>query len=1082
MTYETINDATTMRGMDSTMGRIDQYELLRELGGGGFGTVYLAKDTVAGIEVAVKGLPPIIRNNAEELERIRENFALVSRLHHPYIAAALHLQLAREVHYASEDVRQKLRVMPGDTLMVMEYAPGVTLSKWRKQFPGGRVPLEQAIQLVWQVAQALDYAHEQHILHRDVKPSNIMVETKPDGEMVARLLDFGLAAEIRSSMGRVSREIRDTSGTRPYMAPEQWEGRKQGPATDQYALAVLLCELLTGEVPFASVFETGDPVVMMTAVCNREVELPVDCPCQIALRRALAKNPLNRFANCMEFVEAAAENKLELRQDGDSQVRNEYKETVPRREYVNSSLSRLWGGKSHLAIAGLVLSVIAVVGGIFWFLQRQQQLAKARRYARIVAEQNREAERREAERKSDEERKIVERRKSQKEAKEKAETDHNKNTEKTLQFISAYETGKYDAAARLMGSINSDSAEVQFDIAKMYENGWGVTKDDVEAVRWYRKAAEQGYDKAQNNLGVKCRDGRGTERDLAEALRWFRRAAEQGDAISQSNIGAMYRDGNGVKRSYPEAIRWFRMAADQGDALAQFYMAGMYFAGWGVAEDANEGVKWLRKAVNQNSVEAQYVLGLCYATGNGIVKDLSEAAKWYRKAAEQGNMAAQNELGLCYEDGKGVTQDKQEAVHWYRKAAEQGFARSQTHLGRMYLFGVGVTKNYADALHWLQISARQEDAGAQYILGTMYVNGLGVAKDYSKAVEFFRRAAEQANASAQNRLGLMYFNGEGVTKNFTEAALWFRKAAEQENAEAQGNLGVMYVNGWGVEKDLHEAVKWFRKAANQNNADAQYHLGLCYANGNGVAKNLQEAEKWCRKAAEQGNTKAQKALEELSALGSVDGEDQLKHRTDKETSEVKRCAEEEVVAAKDQSHEEARESEPRKEECTLCGGTGVVDCSRCKGSGTIVVYGHEPCPICSDGERRGYVKRRVKCERCGGRGQITRRCGTCRGKGFVRGSGVDVFGKRRLDTRETCSSCGGSGKGYPQPCQNCFGGSGEVEVWQTCGRCRGSGKVSRGNGETCPNCSGKGKFKCDRCSGRGFTYRPKEANNSTISK
>ena len=134
----TINDAATMRGsMDSALGRIDQYELVRELGGGGFGTVYLARDVVAGIDVAVKGLPPIIRNNAEELERIRENFALVSRLHHPYIAAALHLQLAREVCYSSEDVRQKFRVLSGDTLMVMEYAPGVTLPKWRKQFPGG---------------------------------------------------------------------------------------------------------------------------------------------------------------------------------------------------------------------------------------------------------------------------------------------------------------------------------------------------------------------------------------------------------------------------------------------------------------------------------------------------------------------------------------------------------------------------------------------------------------------------------------------------------------------------------------------------------------------------------------------------------------------------------------------------------------------------------------------------------------------------------------------------------------------------------------------------------------------------------
>ena len=245
MGEDTLNSAKTMRpGGENSIGRIDQYELLKELGGGGFGTVYLARDTVGGIEVAVKGLPPIVKNNREELENIRANFALVSRLTHTNIAKALVLHPAKDVYYSSEDVRQKLRVLSGDTLMVMEYAPGVTLSQWRKQFQGRRVPLDKAIEVVRQMASALDYAHGQKIVHRDIKPANIMVETKPDGKVVARVLDFGLAAEIRSSMGRISQEVHDTSGTRPYMAPEQWSGERQDAATDQYSLAVLLHELL----------------------------------------------------------------------------------------------------------------------------------------------------------------------------------------------------------------------------------------------------------------------------------------------------------------------------------------------------------------------------------------------------------------------------------------------------------------------------------------------------------------------------------------------------------------------------------------------------------------------------------------------------------------------------------------------------------------------------------------------------------------------------------------------------------------------------------------------------------------------
>ena len=306
------NDVTMVSGRGKPLGHIDQYELLRELGGGGFGCVYLAKDSVAGVEVAVKGLPPEVRHNKEEIERIRENFALVSRLHHPNIAAALVLHPVVKAEYASRDVAEKLRVFERDTMMVMEYAPGVTLSQWCKQFPERKVPVETATHIVRQIASALDYAHGEKIVHRDVKPANVMIETKTDGSLVARVLDFGLAAEIRSSMGRVSREIRDTSGTRPYMAPEQWRGAKQGPATDQYALGVIFYELMTGVVPFASAFECGDPMIMLTALTTQAVEIPSDLPKEMrnALERVFAKAPEERFASCADFITALGGGKV----------------------------------------------------------------------------------------------------------------------------------------------------------------------------------------------------------------------------------------------------------------------------------------------------------------------------------------------------------------------------------------------------------------------------------------------------------------------------------------------------------------------------------------------------------------------------------------------------------------------------------------------------------------------------------------------------------------------------------------------------------------------------------------------------
>ncbi|MBO7222763.1 MAG: protein kinase, partial [Kiritimatiellae bacterium] len=298
----------TMRGdtKEGTLGRIDQYDIIRYLGGGGFGVVYLVRDTLSNVEYAIKTLHPLLKSNPEEMENLRSQFKLVSKLNHSHIASAMYLHPVKEVVYANEDVRKDLRLSSGDFVMVMKYAPGVTLSQWRKQFHNAQVSVDYAIGICSHVAAALDYAHSEKIIHRDIKPSNIMVETREDGTTIARVLDFGLAAEIRSSMSRVSTEKGDTSGTRPYMAPEQWQGKKQGPATDQYALACMFYELVSGAVPFAGAFETGDSVIMTSAVKN---ELPdsldeLTADQNNAVLKALSKDMKQRFDSCGDLIAA----------------------------------------------------------------------------------------------------------------------------------------------------------------------------------------------------------------------------------------------------------------------------------------------------------------------------------------------------------------------------------------------------------------------------------------------------------------------------------------------------------------------------------------------------------------------------------------------------------------------------------------------------------------------------------------------------------------------------------------------------------------------------------------------------------
>jgi len=399
MDAPTIVDSTDESPGD-ILGRIDQYEILEELGTGGFGSVYRARDKVSRTFVAVKGLPSQVKDSEDEMANIRDNFALVSKLFHPNIAAALVLHQAAEVDYADDELARKLNVRPGQTLMVMQYAPGVTLTKWRRQFPGGKVPLEKAIEVTRQIAAALDFAHKNKIIHRDVKSSNVMVETQPNGSFTARVLDFGLAAEVRSSMNRTSQGgVTDKSGTRQYMAPEQWKGKRQAAATDQYALAALFYELITGAIPFASAFECGDAVVMLTAVTTQEPDIPADLPkpVRLALAKSLAKTPEERFATCADFV-AALEGK---RIGGET--------SFPL--------------KKAAIIAGIAATVLA--GGIWgWQVNQQRQ---AEEHAKIIAiqEQERkakaEAERIAAAQKAEQERKIKE--ENERLAAEKAEKE-----------------------------------------------------------------------------------------------------------------------------------------------------------------------------------------------------------------------------------------------------------------------------------------------------------------------------------------------------------------------------------------------------------------------------------------------------------------------------------------------------------------------------------------------------------------------------------------------------------------------------------------------------------------------------------
>ena len=289
---------------DKPVAVIDQFEILQRLGEGGFGAVFLARDTVSKTLVAIKGLPREINRHQAERENLRKNFALITRLHHPNVASPLVLHPAEKVQYLDDLVESMLQIHKGDFFLVMEYARGKTLMEWCRSLR--QFDLTLIGNVVEQIAQALDYAHSLSILHRDIKPNNILVNESKDGKLEVKVLDFGLAAELKMSMNRLECEPVGVSGTLPYMAPEQWRGEKQGVGTDVYSLSVVAFELLQGTVPFASAFKTGDTRLMYSVVLNAEEEYPrgIWREMREVLHRGLAKKARNRYFSCADFANA----------------------------------------------------------------------------------------------------------------------------------------------------------------------------------------------------------------------------------------------------------------------------------------------------------------------------------------------------------------------------------------------------------------------------------------------------------------------------------------------------------------------------------------------------------------------------------------------------------------------------------------------------------------------------------------------------------------------------------------------------------------------------------------------------------
>ncbi len=262
--------------------QLGNYRLVEMIGKGGMAAVYRATQPSVNRDVAIKIMSPSLTENEAFVQRFKNEAQVIANLEHAYILPVY--------DFGEED---------NLLFIVMRYLPSGSLADIIGEKPDG-IPLDRAITIFNQIGEALDYAHSKGIIHRDLKPGNILL----DGRGTAYLSDFGIAKQIEGAENLTG--TGGVVGTPSHMAPEQGLGEKLDGRSDQYAMGVILFEMLTGRLPFTA----ENPMALMLKHINEPTPSPrlfnnsIPAPVESVILRLLSKEPDERYASAGEMVKA----------------------------------------------------------------------------------------------------------------------------------------------------------------------------------------------------------------------------------------------------------------------------------------------------------------------------------------------------------------------------------------------------------------------------------------------------------------------------------------------------------------------------------------------------------------------------------------------------------------------------------------------------------------------------------------------------------------------------------------------------------------------------------------------------------
>jgi len=486
--------------------------------------------------------------------------------------------------------------------LAMDYFEGVNLESYVAE--QGLLSPEDLLAVVFPVAEALQAAHARGILHRDVKPANILVRRDGSGWRV-KLIDFGLALRPETLEGKASTQGsqarttigRSIAGTLHYAAPEQMgqaPGVPVGAYSDVYGF---------GKTCYYALLATPDPD-------DGEKESLPD-----GWRRLLARCTGRKIDNRLPDFTAVLAELPQVIKPG-SELERDMKDALEEGR-TKGSTRAYFERQGPTRIGAWQAAAQRGDAAAQWLLSRclqegagaQKDTQAAVSWLRRAAEGGLAV----------------------------AQNDLG-NCYYAGQGVEADSTEAFRWFTR---AGEQELAQALVSLGVCYDLGEGVEKNPAEAARLFRQAAEMGHPTGQDYLGNCYFGGYGVEQDYPQAIGWYRRAAEQGLASAQFNLGSCYEYGKGLKKDWGEAAKWYRKAAEQDSGGAQFALGSCY-----------QFKHWHLKGTTVGCDEAQFALGSCYQYGRGVEQDLAQAEQWYRKAADQGHRRAKNAFARLRGDAK----------------------------------------------------------------------------------------------------------------------------------------------------------------------------------------------------------------------------------------------------------------------------------------------------------------------------------------------------------------------------------------------------------------------------------------------